>query len=133
MDLFGTLKIISTHKKLTLCVTDAFSKYAELGLPLEISSDNSKGLCKEIVDTLLKLMSTNKTNTTPYHPQTYAQAEIFNKINAAYLKTQVLNKPLDWEHYIAYNISYQRSIKTSPFEVTFRIEPRATQNTNQDI
>jgi hypothetical protein len=83
-------------------------------------------------------MKIKKTNTTTYHPQTNAQAEVCNKTLAAYLKTQVLNWTLDWEQYItpmmfAYNTSYHRSIKTSPFEVTLEIEPRTGESPNPDL
>jgi transposase InsO family protein len=47
-------------------------------------SDNGKEFCNEIVDTLFKLMKIKKTHTTPYHPQTSAQAEVCNKTIAAY-------------------------------------------------
>jgi transposase InsO family protein len=57
------------------------------GLPLEIVPDNGKEFCNGIVDTLLKLMGIKKTNTTPYHPQTNAQAKVCNKTIAAYLET----------------------------------------------
>jgi hypothetical protein len=79
MDLFGPLKTMPLGKKFILCVTDAFSKYAELVaipdksaatiasalfsrwlcrhcLPLKIVSNNSKELSHEIVDTLLKFI-----------------------------------------------------------------------------
>jgi hypothetical protein len=71
MDLFGSLKTMPSGKKFILCITDAFSKYAELvaisdksalalfsrllcrhDLPLEIVSDNGKEFCNEIVGTL---------------------------------------------------------------------------------
>jgi hypothetical protein len=43
-------------------------------------SDNGKEFCNEIImDTLLKLMDIKKTHTTPYHPQTNAQAEVLIK------------------------------------------------------
>jgi hypothetical protein len=74
MDLFGLLKTMPSGKKLILCTTVAFSKYAELvtipdkkaptvasalfsrllcrhGLLLEIVTDNGKEFCHEIVDT----------------------------------------------------------------------------------
>jgi transposase InsO family protein len=134
-----------------------FSKYAELvaipdksaatvasalfsrwlrrhGLPLEIVSDNGKEFCNDIVDTLLKFVKIKKTNTTPYHPQTNAQAEVCNKTIAAYLKTQVLNSTLDLEQYIVpMMFAYHRSIKTSPFEVTFEIEPMTGESPNPDL
>jgi transposase InsO family protein len=124
MDLFGPLKTMPSGKKSILCITDAFSKYAELveipykiaqtvastlfsrwwcrpGLPLEIVSDKGKEFCNEIVDTLLKLTNIKKTRTTPFHPQTNAQAEVCNKTIAAYLKFQILSSIKDWEQYMA--------------------------------
>jgi hypothetical protein len=61
-------------------------------------------------------MRIKNSNTTPYHPQTNAQAEVYNKTIAAYLKTQVLSSTLDWEQYIApmiiaYTTSYHCNIK----------------------
>jgi hypothetical protein len=83
-------------------------------------------------------MKIRNTNTILYHPQTNAQADVCSKTITTYLKTQVLNSTLDWEQYFApmmftINTSYHRSIKTSPFEVTFGIEPRTAQNPNPDI
>ena len=82
------MKTMPSAKKFIMCMTDAFSKYAELvaipdksapsfasalfsrwlcrhGLPLEIMYDNGKEFCNEIVATLLELMKIKKTNTTP--------------------------------------------------------------------
>jgi transposase InsO family protein len=110
MDLFGPLKTSESGKKYIMCITDAFSKFAELiaipdkcaetvanalftrwlcrhGLSLEIVSDQGKEFCNEIVDKLLALLKIKKTTTTPYHPQTNAQVEVVNKTIAQYLKT----------------------------------------------
>jgi hypothetical protein len=93
-------------------------------ISLEIVSDNGKESCTEIVDTLLKLMRINKTNATPYHPQTNAQVEVCNKTIAACLKTQVLSSRLDWAQYVflmmfADNTICHRSIKTAPLQVVW--------------
>jgi hypothetical protein len=74
-------------------------------------------------------MSIKKTNTSPYHPKTNAQVEVCNKTIATYLKTQVDANTLDSELYmapmaLAYNMSFQRTIKTSPFTFTYGMEPR---------
>jgi hypothetical protein len=73
-----------------MCITDAFSKFAELiaildkcaetvanalftrwlcrqGLQLEIVSDQGKECCNEIVEKILALLKIKKTTTTPYH------------------------------------------------------------------
>jgi len=152
MDLFGPLKTSGSGKKYIMCITDAFSKYVELvaipdktattvasalfsrwlcrhGLPLEIVSDGGKEFCNEIVNEMLKMMTIKKTTTSPYHPKTNAQVEVCNKTIATYLKTQVDSNTLDWELYMApmafaYNTSFHRTIKTSPFTLTYGYEPR---------
>ena len=78
---------------------------------------------------MLKIMKVKKTTTYPYHPETYAQVEVCSKTVAQYLKTQVETNPLDWELYLAplafaYNTSYHRTIKTTPFRLTFRQDAR---------
>jgi hypothetical protein len=77
-------------------------------------------------------------NTTPYHPHTNAQAELYNKTIDTYPKTQVLNSTYDWEQCMvpvmfAYSTSYHCGIKTTPLEVTFEIEPRSGKNPNPDL
>ena len=158
MDLFGPLKTSGSGKKYIMCVTDAFSKYVELvalpnkeaetvaaslfskwlcrhGLPNEIVSDNGKEFCNSVVDKMLLLMNVKKTNTSPYHPQTNAQVEVCNKTIATYLKTQVSTDTLDWELYMApmafaYNTSFHRTLKATPFKITYGQEAR-TINFNQ--
>ena len=84
IDLFRNMKTSHSGKKYIMCMTDAFSRYAELvaipdktadtvatalfkkwlcrhGLPLEIISDQGKEFCNEIVDKLLALMKIKKT------------------------------------------------------------------------
>ncbi len=123
MYLFGPLKTMPSGKNFIMYIGDAFLQYTELitvpekcvpalasalfsthlcrhRLPLEIVSDKVKEFCNEIVDTLLKLMGIKKTNATPSHPQTNAQAEVNNVTIAACLKIQVLSSTLYWEQYI---------------------------------
>ena len=112
IDLFGPLKTSATGKKYIMVMTDAFSKLAELvaiankeaqtvaevlfnrwicryGLPEEIVSDEGKEFCNDTVNLMLKMMNIKKTTTSPYHPQTNAQAEVCNKTIAQYLATHV--------------------------------------------
>jgi hypothetical protein len=91
---------------------------------LDIVHNIGKEFCNEIVDTLLQRMKIYKMNITPYYLQRNAQAEVCNIIIAAFLKIQLLSSTLDCEQYIApmmfaYNTSYHRSIKATPFKVRF--------------
>jgi hypothetical protein len=52
------------------------------------------------VENGIKINEYQKTNTTLFHLQTNAQAEVCNKTIAAYLKTQFLSSTIDWEQYI---------------------------------
>ena len=67
--------------------------------------------------------------TTPHHPQCNSQAEVANKTIAKYLASFCDDSTLDWELYLAplmfsYNTSFHRSIKNTPFYLTFGMEPR---------
>ena len=159
IDLFGPLKTSATGKKYIMVMTDAFSKLAELvalpnkeaqtvaealfnrwicryGLPEEILSDGGKEFCNDTVNLMLKMMNIKKTTTSPYHPQTNAQAEVCNKTIAQYLATHVDKSTLDWELYMApmafaYNTGFHRGIKNSPYAVTFGQQPRTANFSEQ--
>jgi transposase InsO family protein len=159
IDLFGPLKTSATGKKYIMVMTDAFSKLAELvaipnkeaqtvaealfnrwicryGLPEEILSDGGKEFCNDTVNLMLKMMNIKKTTTSPYHPQTNAQAEVCNKTIAQYLATHVDKSTLDWELYMApmsfaYNTGFHRGIKNSPYAVTYGQQPRTANFSEQ--
>jgi hypothetical protein len=151
-DLFGPLRASDNRKKYILCMTDAFTKYVELvalenkeastvttamfekwfcryGIPSELVTDGGKEFCAKISEELFKKLGALHTTTTPHHPQCNSQAEVANKTIAKYLASFVDDSTLNWEDYLAplmfcYNTSFHRSIKTTPFFVTYGIEPR---------
>ena len=152
VDLFGPLKTSENGKKYILTITDAFTKYAELvaipdkealtvtsaifsrwicrfGLPLEILSDCGKEFLNKMTEELYRLLEIKRSHTSGYHPQCNAQAEVGNKTIARYLASFVNSTTLDWEQclpplMLCYNTSFHRSIKNSPFVLTFGMEPR---------
>ena len=152
VDLFGPLRVSGNGKKYILCITDAFTKYVELvgipdkeaktvtsailnrwicrfGLPIEILSDMGGEFKNKLSESLWTMLGTSHSTTSPRHPQCNAQCEIANKTIAKYLSSYVNQDTLDWEVYLPplmlyYNTSFHRSIKTSPFFLTFGIEPR---------
>ncbi len=151
-DLFGPLKTSDSGKKFILCMTDALTKYVELvplpnkeadtvanaifdkwycrfGAPLDIVTDQGKEFCAKLSSELFKRLGTNHLTTTPHHPQCNSQAEVANKTIAKYLASFCDDSTLDWELYLAplmfsYNTSFHRSVKNTPFYLTFGMEPR---------
>jgi hypothetical protein len=151
-DLFGPLKTSDSGKKFILCMTDALTKYVKLvplpnkeantvanaifdkwyccfGTPLDIFIDQGKEFCSNLSNELFKRLGTNHLTTSPHHLQCNTQAEVTNKTIAKYLASFCDDSMLDWELYLAplmfsYNTSFHRSIKNSPFFLTFGMEPQ---------
>jgi len=160
-DLFGPLKASGNQKRYVRCITDAFTKYVELvalankesstvaqaifekwfcrfGTPLDVVTDQGKEFCGELSEDLFRLMQVSHLKTTAYHPQCNSQAEVANKTIAKYLASFVDDSTLNWEDYLSplmfvYNTSFHRSIKTTPFFLTFGLEPRQPQFPGPDV
>ena len=160
-DLFGPLRAPGSNKKFILCVTDAFSKYVELvaltnkealtvtsaifnkwicrfGLPLEIVTDQGREFNNKLSEELYSLLRLHHQTTSARHPQCNSQAEVCNKTIAKYLNSFVDQTTLDWEQYLAplmfsYNTSFHRSIKNTPYLLTFGMEPRLPSFPNPDL
>jgi hypothetical protein len=98
-------------------------------VPIEIVTDQGGEFCNELSAELYKLLQTSHLHTSSRHPACNSQAEVANKTIAKYLRNLVRDDTLDWEQYLcplmfSYNTSFHRSIKTTPFFITFGIEPR---------
>jgi Integrase zinc binding domain/Integrase core domain len=152
MDLFGPLKTSESGKKYVMCCTDAFTKYCEIvalpnkeastvalatfnkwicrfGTPLEFVTDGGKEFVNKLSEELFKILKVEHSVTSPYHPQCNAQAEVANKTIAKYLSRVVNQQTLDWELYIpplmfSYNTSLHRSIKATPYFLTYGMDAR---------
>ena len=147
VDLFGPLKTSECGKKYIICITDLFTKYAEViaipnkeattvaqsimnnwicrfGSPIQIHSDGGKEFVNKLSAELFQLLDIKRTKTTMCHPQANAQVEVFNKTVAKYLASFVNEITLDWELYItalmfSYNTSYHSTIMTTPFKFLY--------------
>jgi len=78
---------------------------------------------------LFTRIGTSHLTTSSHHPQCNSQAEVANKTIAKYLASFCDESTLDWEMYLAplmfsYNTSFHRTIKTSPFFLTYGMEPQ---------
>ena len=152
MDLFGPLKTSDSGKKYVMCFTDAFTKYCEMvalpnkeattvasavfnrwicryGTPLEFVTDGGKEFANNLNKELFKILKVEHSITSPYHPQCNAQAEVANKTIAKYLSMVVNQNTLDWELYLpplmfSYNTSLHRSIKATPYFLTYGLDAR---------
>jgi hypothetical protein len=139
------------NKKYILTITDAFTKYVELvalpnkeaptvceaifnrwicrySVPIEIVTYQGGEFCNELSAELYKLLQTSHLHTSSRHPACNSQAEVANKTIAKYLRNLVRDDTLDWEQYLcplmfSYNTSFHQSIKTTPFFISFGIEP----------
>ena len=137
---------------MVICSTDAFTKYAEIaaidnkeaetvaqaifdhwicrhGCPVLLLSDQGKEFCNQILDKVCLLMGITKKRTSPYHPQCNSQVEVKNKFIAKYLGDFSNSSTLDWEEFLpamafAYNTTMHRTIKATPFMLTYGIEHR---------
>ena len=161
VDLFGPLKTSNNSNKYILCITDAFTKHAEVipienkqadtvateifnkwvcrfGSPIQIHSDGGKEFCNKLAEELFVKLNIQHTKTSPAHPQCNSQVEVFNKTVAKYLSSFVDQSTLDWEQYIpmlmfSYNTSYHSTIMTTPFELLFGMKPRLPSLPHQDV
>jgi hypothetical protein len=155
IDLFGPLKKSEKGNNYVLVMTDAFSKIVQLrsiagkeattvaqavmdgwmytfGVPKMIVSDQGTEFCNELQKAIWTKLQIEHKVTTPYHPQTNSQAEVFNKTLAHYLRTVIQEaeaSTLDWEMYLmplmfSHNTAVHKSTKVSPFYTTFGYDPR---------
>ena len=149
-DLFGPLASSEAGKKYTLVMTDAFSKYVELAsirskeaeevanalldtwisrysTPVCIVSDNGKEFCNKLMKCLSEMLKFVHKNTSPYHLECNASAEVFNRTMRHYIQAVIQPPYLDWELYlpalrISYNTSVSKATKFMPFEIMFGIK-----------
>jgi hypothetical protein len=150
-DLFGPLKTSSNGKKYILVMTDAFTRYVELiavpnkeapviaeaifnnwicryGIPAQLVTDQGKEFIANVCQLLWKKLDLLHVTTSARHPQANAQAEVINKTIARYLASFVDESTLEWEQFLpplmfSYNTAFHRSIKTSPFFLTYGTMP----------
>ena len=112
--------------------------FCHFGMPLELVTDQGKEFCSELSEDLFCHMQVSHLKTTAYHPQCNSQAQVANKTIAKYLASLVDETTLDWEVYlpllmIVYNTSLHRSIKTTPFFLTFGMESRLPNLLRPDV
>ena len=153
IDLFGQLRGSEGNLKYIMVMTDAYTKWAEVAVIEDktaetiarvlterwlvrfacmnvLVSDQGKEFCNAIVNEVCKLFGIEKRRTSPFHPETNAQAEVFNKSIINYMRSMLNNNTtLEWEAMLpmmqlAYNAHCHRSTRESPFFLTYGRDPR---------
>ena len=152
LDLFGPLKTSEKHNKYILTMTGAATKCVEaiaipeeeaitvakaidihwickLGVLKQIHTDGGEEFYNKMLEAHMKFLGIQHSKTTPSHPECNAQAEVFNKTITKYMSTFVDSTKQDWEDYVpalifSYNTSYQSTIQTTTFELTYGMKPR---------
>ena len=152
MDILGPLPATDAGNSYILVITDYLTKWAEAfpmknqeattiakifvneiicryGAPYKLITDRGKSFLNQILDAVNRIFEIDKLNTTSYHPQTDGLTERFNKTLAEMLSKYISNKQHDWDIYLpfclfAYRTAIQKSIKESPFFLTYGREPK---------
>lgn len=155
IDLFGPIKGPNREKGFVLVMTDAFSKMVALaaidnkepatvaeaflnawvynhGSPKVIISDQGREFVAAFSKAVWTALNIEHRVTTPYHPQTNAQAEVFNKTLAGYLRACIYEREdqtTSWKSYLpalafSHNSAHHTSAKSTPFMVMHGYDPR---------
>ena len=163
IDLWGPAKT-KEGNKMVLVITDAFTKIVRLtaipnksaatvaraildswifiyGVPKTIITDGGPEFCNQLNRAIWDSLGIDHSRTTPFHPQTNANAEVFNKTMAHYLTTavhQAQSSQLDWELLLgplmlSFNTAVHKSTRNTPFYTMFGYDPRMPLWNDADI
>jgi len=99
------------------------------GFPMEIVSDRDPRWVNKFCAELFKLTGCRNALSTAFHPQTDGQTDRVNRILEDYLRHYVTGRHTDWDVHLCeaefvYNNTYQASINSTPFRLTFGQDPR---------
>jgi hypothetical protein len=94
------------------------------GLPQNIVSDRDSQFINTFWQNLFKLVGTELTPNTSYHPQTDGQTEIVNKWIKGYLRNYVSRQQKAWVRWLhlgdhCYNTTFHMSIGMTPFKALY--------------
>ena len=98
--------------------------FSRVGIPNEILTDMGTQFTSDLMKEVGRLLSLHQLTTTPYHPMCNGLVERFNGTLKAMLKKMCVERPKDWDRYVApllfaYREVPQESLGFSPFELLY--------------
>ena len=144
IDLFGPLKTKSpSGNSMIMVITDGFTKYTELvaipnksaetcaralferwicrfGVPAVLVSDRGREFLNDTVNQMTEYLGVTHKFTSPFHPETNASAERYNRTMQTYLRKMLDNDDtLDWEKWLqAMMLSYNTQVHKATMELS---------------
>ena len=98
--------------------------FSRVGVPREILTDMGSQFTSGLMKEVSRLLSLRQLTTTPYHPACNGLVERFNGTLKQMLRRMCVEKPNDWDRYVAallfaYREAPQASLGFSPFELLY--------------
>ncbi|XP_052732212.1 uncharacterized protein LOC128196172, partial [Vigna angularis] len=98
--------------------------FCRFGVPKAIISDQGTHFCNQLIAILLSRYGVKHKVSTPYHPQTNGQAEVFNREVKKLLQKLVQPNRKNWSELLdealwAQRTAYRTPLGMSPFRIVF--------------
>ncbi|WVZ21467.1 hypothetical protein V8G54_008789 [Vigna mungo] len=98
--------------------------FCRFGVPKAIISDQGTHFCNQLIAALLSKYGVKHKVSTPYHPQTNGQAEVFNREVKKLLQKLVQPNRKNWSQLLdealwAQRTAYRTLLGMSPFRIVF--------------
>lgn len=114
-------EMIPTKNQLATTVAEIYIEriFCRFGCSEVLISDRAKNFLSEVVEQINKLLGVNHRLTSPYHPQTNGQVEVYNRSIATMISHVVSENHRDWDKFVsfcqaAHNSSRHTIINASP-------------------
>jgi hypothetical protein len=152
VDIVGPFKVSNRGNKYILVMMDHFTRWVELkalpevsaeavcqaifdeiicrhGCPEKILSDQGQQFVGDVMKALCAKLGVKKIQTSPYHPQTNAHVERFNRYLVTAMRMYVNSTLKNWDEQLsaiafAYRTGYNASTGDSPYFLIHGREPK---------